>query len=159
VDQLAGGALAGHDHLGPEQVRAGVERERALVLAVGVALGAAGLQDRQDVVGKIDLLWRIRRGSRGGGRRHGADEQNGAGTWERHGLFLVGPSGAVVARLSEAVVIRTASPRRTANAAWGVQRLVTTSSIIRPPPANTIPHPPIQACGDEAARSRYNLHV
>ena len=61
LDQLALPALAGDDRLRLEHRLAGVERERALVLAVGVALGAAGLDQRDDVVREIDRL--SRRGS------------------------------------------------------------------------------------------------
>src|SRR6185437_16580447 len=46
----------GDDRLGLEHSLARIERERALVLAVGVALGAAGLDHRDDVVREVDWL-------------------------------------------------------------------------------------------------------
>ena len=56
TDQFARPALARDDGPGLEKGLARVHRHRALVLAVGVALGAARLDDGHDVVGEINRL-------------------------------------------------------------------------------------------------------
>src|SRR5207249_2823760 len=60
ADQFALGALAGNDDLGLEDVLARVEREGSLVLAAGVTLGTARLEQWNDVVSEVDLLRRLR---------------------------------------------------------------------------------------------------
>src|SRR5207302_6294173 len=64
-EQFALPALAGDGGLRLEQRLARVEGDAALVLAGGVALGAAGLQQRDDLVREVD---------RGGGGEAGSKE-------------------------------------------------------------------------------------
>ncbi len=72
-EDLAVAALAGHDGFGVQDGLARVERERTLVLAVGVALGTARLDQGDDLVCEVDLV----RGLRLGGWRHGQEDETG----------------------------------------------------------------------------------
>src|SRR5207248_10920148 len=57
-------ALARNDGFRFDQYRAGVERDPTLVLAVGMALGVAGLEERQNVMREIDRVRAAYCGSR-----------------------------------------------------------------------------------------------